>query len=115
MSLVNVQILHRGKPLLSNAHRAETLGSRMQGLLGTRTLDGGLIIPKCRQVHTFFMHYAIDVVFLDAKNSIVKVQTLAPWRFSAWVARAASVLELPAGFAHAHELRVGESLEVRSA
>jgi len=42
------------------------------------------------------MRFPIDAVFLDADLRVLKVVTLAPWRF-AWARRARAVLELPAG------------------
>lgn len=56
----------------------------------------GLLIPRCRSVHTFGMRFAIDVVFLGADGrEIRRVRSLGPLRFSA-DRRAAAVLELPA-------------------
>lgn len=56
----------------------------------------GLLIPRCRSVHTFGMRFPIDVVFLDEDGGeIRRVRALGPLRFSA-DRRAAAVLELPA-------------------
>jgi uncharacterized membrane protein (UPF0127 family) len=60
------------------------------------------------------MQYPIDVVFLDAQNKVIKLQTLAPWKISPWILRAKSVLELPAGFAKKELLQSGDLLEVKT-
>lgn len=110
------KILLNGKEIISDAAIAVSLSSRIRGLLGTTQLKNseGLIINDCRQVHTFFMRYAIDVVFLSSQDEVVKVSTLPPWRISTWVRRAKRVLEIPAGAAKKHGFTNGAKLEVRT-
>ena len=79
---------------------AHTHWTRLKGLLGTRNLASGegLWLKPCRQVHMFAMRYAIDVVFLNGEDRVVRiVHELAPWTISPLVSQAASVIELPAG------------------
>jgi uncharacterized protein len=93
--------------------RAESMFSRMVGLLGRSSLPQGhgLLISPCNQVHTFFMKFAIDVVFLDSSNCVVKLcPNLKPWRLTPIVWKAKAVLELPQG--EASGLRVGCQLQV---
>jgi len=64
--------------------------------------DTGLWLSPCNAVHTLGLAYAIDVVFLDRSHRIIKkVEALAPNGF-AFCPRAASVVELPAGYCAAH-------------
>lgn len=58
----------------------------------------GLWLVPCWSVHTFGLRRPIDLVFLDRKLAIVKVQhSVLPWRLAlCW--RAYSVIELPAGY-----------------
>ncbi len=106
----------RGREIASSVLKAEDYASRSRGLLG-RTAMGpgeGLWIVPCPMIHTFFMRFPIDVLFLDRGLKVVRVlEGLKPWRLSAWVWRAHSVLELGAG-----ELQggvdVGDELEMRS-
>ena len=91
---------------------AETAWQRTRGLLGhPRLHDGeGLLISRCRSVHTMGMGYAIDVVFIDPRGCIVRiVEALAPMRMAVCL-RGASVLELAAGQARALGLRTGMQL-----
>ena len=61
----------------------------------------GLWIVPCESVHTFFMKFAIDLVYVDRKNKVRKVRHAVPaWRLSACLT-AHSILELPAGTARA--------------
>ncbi|WP_211471243.1 DUF192 domain-containing protein [Collimonas humicola] len=85
--------------------------SRAIGLLGTRSLSDrqGLLIVPCNSVHTFFMLFAIDVVFIDRAGKISRiVEQMRPWRFAG--AKAHSCLELNAGNAARLGLQVGQCL-----
>ena len=91
---------------------AETAWQRTRGLLGRPRLhDGeGLLIARCRSVHTVGMGYAIDVVFIDTRGRIVRVvEALRPMRMAVCL-RGASVLELAAGQARALGLLMGIQL-----
>ena len=73
--------------------------------------DRGLLLEGCPSVHTCFMRYAIDVVYLDRLGAIVKlVPELRPWRFSLGGPNAAHALELAAGSIARLGLRVGDPL-----
>lgn len=91
---------------------ASTFLQRLVGLLGRRAMaaDEGLLITPCNNIHTFFMRFAIDVVFLDREGRIVAITPqLRPWRIAA--ARAAhACLELPGGAAQRFGLAVGQRL-----
>ncbi len=72
---------------------------------------GGLWIVPCESVHTFFMRFAIDLVYLDRKNKVKKVRSaVGPWRVSACLT-AHSVLELPAGTIRDTLTKAGDTLE----
>lgn len=92
-------------------YRADNFFSRARGLLGRRLRnDQGMLIEPCASVHTFGMSHAIDVLYLDRNNRIIKiVERLRPWRTSA-CRGARKVLELPAGRAHGLEFSLGECL-----
>ena len=86
--------------------------TRMRGLLGRKSLDRGqgLLIRPTWSIHTWFMRFAIDVVFLDRELRILKIkQQMQPWRAAArW--RAHSVVELAAGECERIRLEVGDQL-----
>src|SRR5215210_4887921 len=72
--------------------------ARLLGLAGLRALPpgGGLLVPRCRSVHTFGMRFALDLVWLDAGGRVVRVDRgVPPGRLRACRA-ARSVVELPA-------------------
>src|SRR5262252_4339039 len=89
-----------GRLLADRLRPAHTHWTRLRGLLGTKRLEPGegLWIKPSNQIHMFGMRYALDLVFLDDSGHVLRlVHALAPNRISPRVARATSVLELPAG------------------
>jgi uncharacterized membrane protein (UPF0127 family) len=89
-----------GLVVASRLRPAHSHWTRLRGLIGTASLPEGhgLWIRPCRQVHMFWMRYAIDVVFLDGEQRIVAVvENLPPRAISPKVSIATSVLELPVG------------------
>jgi uncharacterized membrane protein (UPF0127 family) len=90
----------RGSVLADRVVIADSLLARARGLLGTRALPPrqGLLLRPCRQVHSFFMRYPLDLVFVDAEDRVVRTQAdFRTNRISPLVRRAVSVLELAAG------------------
>jgi uncharacterized membrane protein (UPF0127 family) len=86
---------------------------RRKGLLGRECLSPGegLWIVPCESVHTFFMRFPIDLVYLDRKKRIRKLRSgVAPWRLSACFS-AYSVLELAAGAIRNTQAQPGDTLE----
>jgi uncharacterized protein len=101
-----------GEVICERCLLADTPWTRVRGLLGRRRLeaDEGLLLRPAGSVHTFFMRFAIDVVFLDREDTVVKVVPgLRPWRFAA-ARRAKRTLELAAGAASRARLVPGERL-----
>lgn len=92
---------------------ASQLFDRMKGLMFSLELpdcDGFLIAP-CNSIHTFFMLYKLDVLFLDRDFKVIKaVYDLSPWRMTWIYFRAHQVLEMKAG-SMKKNIKAGEKLE----
>jgi uncharacterized membrane protein (UPF0127 family) len=104
-------------PIATEVELADTRAARRRGLLGRDRLDptAALVLTPCVAVHTAFMRFPIDIVFLDRDGRAVKlVSDLVPWRIAA-AARAHSVVELAAGTLRRHAVTVGDRLSVRPA
>lgn len=89
-----------GQELATHVTVASSLSSRVRGLLGRTDLPAGegLLIRPCKGIHTFFMKFAIDAVFLDKDSRVVALyHSLPPNRMTRISLKAVSVLELPAG------------------
>lgn len=98
-----------------NIKVADSFWSRLKGLLGKRKLEygEGMLLKPCRQIHTWFMSFPIDVLFLDKKGRIVEVlPSLPPGSKSAFVKEGYQVLELPAGAIQKFSLKTGETIEI---
>src|SRR5919108_2370956 len=98
-----------GKPICGRCVLADTFFSRLRGLLGRGALDEdeGMLITPASSIHTCFMRFRIDVVFLEADLTVLGVrERLKPWRATAWRG-ARLVLELPAGAVGRRRLRPG--------
>ena len=93
---------------------ADSPWARMRGLLGRRGLESGegLLLRPTGSVHTFFMRFPIDVVFLSRDGEVLRIaQALSPWR-TAGARRAKVALELAAGDAERRGIRVGSRLDL---
>ena len=91
---------------------AASMGSRMRGLLGRRELPpgDGILLRPASSVHTWFMRFPIDVVFVDRDLRVLKVvPELRPWRF-AGRRRAKATIELAAGEAARRGIEPGVRL-----
>jgi len=87
------------RPVASVVELAATRAQRNRGLLGRNGLapSTALILLQCFSVHTAFMRFSIDVVFIDRHGRAMKiVRDLRPWRI-AMALRAHAVVELAAG------------------
>jgi uncharacterized membrane protein (UPF0127 family) len=79
---------------------ARRLWQRARGLIGRPALAPGdaLVLEPAMQVHTVGMSYPIDVVFCDARGTILYVvRELRPWRITRWVRGSRRAVELPSG------------------
>lgn len=88
-----------GELIVSKVRLADSFLTRLKGLMFSSRLDKdeGLLICQCKQVHTHFMRYPLDIVFLDSSLQVIEiVHELKPWRFSKFYKNAHYVLEMSA-------------------
>lgn len=98
--------------IASQVELASTFWARLKGLMFRRTLapGGALLLDPCPQIHTCFMRFSIDVVFLDKNNRVVAViELLKPWRMSKFYRASWRTLELPGGTLQGR-VQVGDEL-----
>jgi len=92
---------------------AATMLPRMKGLLGRKSLSQGegMLIRPAPSIHTFFMRFPIDVVFLSRHGEVLKIaEHVAPWRTRS-CRHSYAVLELAAGEAGRRGLAVGDRVD----
>jgi uncharacterized membrane protein (UPF0127 family) len=102
-----------GSVLAERVERATGVWKRMRGLLGRRELPPGdaLAIEPCTSIHTFFMRFAIDAVFLGRDGKVIRaLSNLRPFRATRIYPSAAQVVELPAGTLARTDTRVADCL-----
>lgn len=107
LSLVNEST---GATVASRVELALDRATRRRGLLGRSSLEpaSAMVLSPCWMVHTAFMQFPIDVLFVDAQGVVVHVaRNVAPWR-AAMSRRAHVVIELPAGAAAHRDVNVGD-------
>lgn len=105
----------RNQILISDLKVATSFWARGKGLLGLKSLGAGqaLWIHQCNSIHTFFMRFSIDCVFLDKELRIRKIyEDVRPFRLILPVWGAKTVIEFPAGKARDLQLQTGEALHV---
>ena len=108
-----VKIVKDGTQIATVWH-AKGYFARLRGLLG-RTLqeDGGLLLTPCSAIHTIGMGYAIDAIYLDRQEVVLRVdESLKPGRVLPPQRGAKHVLELPDGSAKRWKILTGDKLEV---
>jgi uncharacterized membrane protein (UPF0127 family) len=114
MQLMNA---HTRTVVASAVEVADDRATRRKGLLGRDHLDpaAALVLTPCFSVHTAFMRFPIDVLFVDRNGIVLKVvRQMGPWRIAAaWGAH--TVIELAAGaVAGTRDVRVGDCLYTAS-
>ena len=108
----------RGTVLCARLENAGGVAGQSKGLLGRDGLEpgAGMLFENSRftpmmWMHMFFMRFAIDIVFLDRGDKVMRIsRQLRPWRVSAMVFGARRALELEAGAAEKSSTQVGDQI-----
>lgn len=96
--------------LATNAKLAKGFFERLIGLMFKKKLEHGnaLIIPYCNWIHTFFMRFPIDVIYINEEYKIVdSIIALKPWNITSPRIKAQHVIELPNGSLSNIEIKKG--------
>jgi uncharacterized membrane protein (UPF0127 family) len=110
----------KGTVLCERLEVAESMAAQSRGLLGRDGLasgagmlfEGSRVLPLM-WMHMFFMRFAIDIVFLDKSNRVIRINhDLKPWRVSSLVFGARKALELEAGAAARSGTVKGDQLDL---
>lgn len=99
--------------IAEDAILANTSWKRMKGLLGKKEFGKGcaLILEPCNSIHTLFMRFPIDVLFVDKNNKVIKaISCIKPFRLTYVYFNAARAIELPAGTIQMSSVYEGDTL-----
>ena len=105
-------VTEKGGVLAEEVEQARSFFKRLKGLMFRAQMASktALLLTPCPQIHTCFMRFAIDVVFVDKEDTVVYVlENLKPWRLSPIIYRAAKTLEMPAGTLQGR-VKIGEKI-----
>ena len=106
-----MKIIQDGVCVFSNVRRADSFFPRFRGFM-LRKRPGeqeGILLENCGRVHTHFMRFVMDAVYLSADMTVLCCETIAPWRIGKKVEGAYHVLELAGG--EGGRLNVGSKIE----
>lgn len=96
---------------------AKTFFKRLRGLLGKKGLeiDECMIIYPCKSIHTFFMQFPIDVIFLDKDFRVIKViRDMKPWSATSYIKEARYVVEMSSSkIRDTNTVEIGDQLELK--
>jgi uncharacterized membrane protein (UPF0127 family) len=99
--------------LVTRGKVADTFFTRLKGLLGSRPLEGGegLLLKNEKSIHTFFMTFPIDVVYLNHALEVIKIDPeMLPFRLGKYVSQSVYILELPSGTIQKTSTTIGDQL-----
>ena len=102
-------------PIAHAVEEAKTFAARSRGLLGRSTIDPeeGMLFRDCTSIHMFGMKTALDVVFLDDQDRVVKIfRALKPWQMAFGGGKATHCLELAPGALPPDRPAIGERLSI---
>ena len=103
-----------GITVSSSARFADTFLLRLLGLMGKKEMSGeeALIFHKAPSIHTFFMRFAFDLVFLDKNGRIMRTcPAIRPWRLI-FCGNSATTIEFSPGTIKRTGLKIGDSLTI---
>lgn len=114
-ALVTVRNVTRDAVLGRRIREARSFFTRGRGLMLAPGLDEGegLLIDPCSSIHTFFMRFPIDVLYVDRSGTIVRADgVMKPWRIGPVFTGSRWVVELPPGTIDATGTQKGDKLDI---
>ena len=105
-----------GTTVIQRIEPALSLKERMKGLLGRHSLEPGqaMYLSPCQSIHTFFMKFSLDLVFLGKTGVVTKiVRDVQPNRMVFGGRGSHCVLEMETGWLKDGTINIGDRLDVR--
>ena len=112
-----LRIERTGSWLVHTLEIASDSETRKKGLLGRDCLEDGqgLLFKGCSSLHTFFMSFPIDIIYLDKAGKVLKTAAdVKPFKLVAAPFKAYYAIELPAGAIEKSVTRVGDLIQIPS-
>ncbi|TVR74988.1 MAG: DUF192 domain-containing protein [Sphaerobacteraceae bacterium] len=115
MPAVTVKNRTRDRLIGDSVEIASSFCQRGRGLMFVSGLDegAGLIIDPCSSIHTFWMRFPLDVLYMDRESRVVRADSkMKPWRIGPIFTGAKWVIELPPGTISATGTQAGDIIEL---
>ena len=112
MKIIN---LTKNQILVDEVLLSASFLKRLKGLLGYRSIgkNQAMILRPANSVHTCFMRFPIDVLFVDRNNIVLKaVSNMRPFRATGIYFKSAIVIELHAGIINSTQTAEGDCLQI---
>lgn len=112
---MTVQCKENQVTVVAHIIHANTFFTRLKGLMGRKTLprDTGLLLEPCDSVHTFYMQFPIDVIFLNKENKVMHIEhNMKPSQIGKRIKGAKKVLEVNGGIAATMNLQPGGVIDL---
>ena len=113
LKVFSVHNADKGTTVATRAKMASSIVARFNGLMMKKGVEdgGGLLLTPSASIHSFFMRFRFDALFLDREGRVTKVvPAMKPWRIAFGGKGAKDVLELPAGVAEQTNTSAGDQL-----
>lgn len=112
-----LQLINKSKKniIVENLFLADSFWSRMKGLMGKKDLpeDEGLLLVPCNSVHSMFMRFPIDLLFLNRELRVIKIiDRFKPWKATPIIRDCYQVVELKAGVASIKGVTIKDELDI---
>ncbi len=114
MKVFSIRNAERGTVLATRATLASSYADRFFGLMGRREIEdgGGLFLTRSASIHSFFMRFRFDAIFVDRDDRVTKVvPSMRQWWLAFGGRGAKDVIELPAGTAARTDTHPGDRLD----
>jgi hypothetical protein len=113
-----MQLIHQnsGQVVCPEIKLATSILQRFFGLMGKPALPTGqgLWLEPCDSIHSCFMRFCFDAIFLSKEGEIVHlIQGMRPWRMSPILFKSNVVVELPQGSIEQAGLKIGDKLSLK--
>lgn len=115
MDTVTVRNISRDVTLGTRIREARTFLSRGRGLMFVPSLarGEGLIIDPCSSIHTFWMRFPLDVLYMDRDSKVIRAdERMNPWRIGPVFTGSRWVIELPPGTIVESGTAPGDTIEI---
>lgn len=111
MKIIKIINQTKGTNLAQKAGITDNFLTRLIGLLNRKSLNSGegLYITPCNSIHSWFMRFSFDAIFIDEDMQVIHIINKMPaFKFSPIIKSAKGVIELPAGTIFETKTQLGD-------